>query len=40
MCGSLVSVWGAVADLELLKGRIHTVKSAREAREKFGPRPL
>ena len=24
-----------VADLELLKGRIHIVKSAREAREKF-----
>ena len=29
-----------VVDLELLKGRIHTLKSARQAREKFGPHPL
>ena len=33
-------VQDTVADLELLKGRIHTVKSAREARENFKPRPL
>ena len=30
----------AVADLELLKGRIHRLKSARKARENFEPRPL